>query len=56
VLGIREILVRIGIRTSDDPTPDSIPFFSEFKDAKKFLFIFFSYNLPPDTLSSVLKT
>ena len=26
-----------------DPTPDPTPFFSDFKDAKKY---FFSYNLP----------
>ncbi len=39
-----------------DPTPDPTPFFSDYKDAKKiFLFIFFSYNLPAGTLSSVLK-
>ncbi len=31
-----------------DPDPD-------FKDAKTFFFIFFSYNLPADTLSPVLK-
>jgi hypothetical protein len=36
-----------------DPTPDPTPFFSDFKDAKKF--IFFSYNLPAGTLSSALK-
>ncbi len=36
-----------------DPTPDPTPFFSDFKDANFFLHIFF--NLPADTLSSVLK-
>jgi hypothetical protein len=35
-----------------NPTPDPTPLFSDFKDAKK---IFFSYNLPAGTLSSVLK-
>jgi hypothetical protein len=40
-----------------DPTPDPTPFFSDFKDAKKniFLFIFFAYYLPAGTLSSALK-
>jgi hypothetical protein len=50
VLGIRDILVRIRIRTSDYPTR----FFSDFKDAKKLIvFVFFSFILPADTLSSV---
>jgi hypothetical protein len=36
--------------------PDPTPFFSDFKDAKKCCFFcIFSYNLPADTLSSVLK-
>jgi hypothetical protein len=40
-----------------DPTPDPTPFFSDFTDAKKlfFILIFFSYNLPAGTLSSILK-
>jgi hypothetical protein len=39
-----------------DPTPDPTPFFSDFEDEKKYFFpIFFSYNLPADTLSSFLK-
>jgi hypothetical protein len=40
-----------------DPTSDTTPFFSDFKDAKEiiFFFIFFSYNLPTGTLSSFLK-
>jgi hypothetical protein len=39
-----------------DPTPDTTPFLIDLKDAKKnFLFLFFSYNLPTGTLSSVLK-
>jgi hypothetical protein len=39
-----------------DPTPDPTPFFSDFKDAKDYFFpIFFYYNLPTGTLSSVLK-
>jgi hypothetical protein len=38
-----------------DPNPDPTPFFSNFKNPKKFIFIFFSYNLPAGTLSSVLK-
>jgi hypothetical protein len=39
-----------------DPTPDPTPFFSDFKDAKKIFFpIFFSYNLPTGTATSVLK-
>jgi hypothetical protein len=31
-----------------DPTPDSSPFFSDFKDAKKIIFFLhiFSYNFP----------
>jgi hypothetical protein len=48
VLGIRDILVRIGIRvpgcvplTNMNLDPDPTPFFSDFKDAKK-KFIFFS--------------
>jgi hypothetical protein len=36
-----------------DPTSDPTPFFSDFKDAK--IFLFFSYKLPAGTLSSVLK-
>jgi hypothetical protein len=39
-------------------TPDPNPFFSDLKDAKKkllFFQFFFSYNLPADTMSSVLK-
>jgi hypothetical protein len=37
-------------------TPDPTPFFSYFKDAKKYFFpYFFSYNLPTGTLFSVLK-
>jgi hypothetical protein len=40
-----------------DPTPDPTPFVSDFKDAKKVIFlILFSYNLPKGTLSSVLRT
>ncbi len=35
--------------------PNPTPFFCDFKDAKKFFSIFFSYNLPAGTLSSVLK-
>ncbi len=50
VLGNRDTLVRVRIRTSDypvmdpdsDPTPDPTPFFCDFKDAKK---LFFSYFL-----------
>ncbi len=40
-----------------DPTLDPTSFFSDFKDANKLMFfsIFFSYNLPAGTLSSVLK-
>jgi hypothetical protein len=39
-----------------DPTPDPTPFFSELKDEKKIIFfIFFSYDLPAGTLSSVSK-
>ncbi len=38
-----------------DPTPDPTALFWEFKDAKKMFPIFFSYNLPTGTLSSVLK-
>ncbi len=39
-----------------DPDTDPTPFFNDFRDAKKkILFIFFSYNLPASTLSSVLK-
>ncbi len=45
-----DILVRIRILWPTDPGP--IPFFSDVKDAKKFIF---SYNLPAGTLSSVLK-
>jgi hypothetical protein len=37
-----------------DPTPDPTTFFSDFKDEKKNS-IFFSFNLPAGTLSSVLK-
>jgi hypothetical protein len=38
-----------------DPVPDPTPFFSNFVDAKKKKnFIFFSYNLPAGTISSVL--
>ncbi len=67
VLGIRDILVRIRIRwyvpltngyctdPALDPTPDPTSFFSDFKDAKKFSFHIFFYNLPAGTLSSVLK-
>jgi hypothetical protein len=36
-----------------DPTPNPTPFFSDFKDAKKIFFIFFAFNLPAGTLSSV---
>jgi hypothetical protein len=39
-----------------DPAPNSTPdpttFFSDFLDAKKKIFIFFSYNLPTGTSSS----
>ncbi len=42
------------LRSDPDPTPDPTPFFSDFKDAKKLFFKFFSYNLPVGTLSSVL--
>jgi hypothetical protein len=38
-----------------DPTSNPTPFFSDFKGAKNLFFIFFSYNLPAGTLSSVLK-
>ncbi len=39
-----------------DPTPDPTPFFSNRKDENQKIFpIFFSYNLPVGTLSSVLK-
>jgi hypothetical protein len=38
-----------------DTTPDPNPFFSDFKDAEKLFFIFFSYNLLAGTLPSVLK-
>ncbi len=38
-----------------DPTPDPTPFLCDFKNAKKNLFIFFSYNLTGGTLTSVLK-
>jgi hypothetical protein len=34
---------------------DPTPFFRAFKDAKKKNVIFYSYNLPAGTLSSVLK-
>jgi hypothetical protein len=37
-----------------DPTLDPTPFFSDLKDAK-FLYIFFSYNLPAGTFSSIIK-
>jgi hypothetical protein len=37
------------------PTPDPTPFFNDFKDTKKNVFLFFSYNLPTGTSSSVLK-
>ncbi len=58
VLRIRDILVRVRINgsnplTDPDLTPDSTSFFSDLKDVKKL--IFFSYNLPAGTLSSVLK-
>jgi E3 ubiquitin-protein ligase DOA10 len=33
-----------------NPTPDPTPFFSDFKNAKKYI-IFFSYNLPVGTFS-----
>jgi hypothetical protein len=36
-----------------DPTPDPTPFFSDFKEAKEVIFSYF--NLPPGTVSSVLK-
>ncbi len=37
--------------------PDPTPFFNDLRDAKKlnYFHIFFSYNLPTGTLSSVLK-
>jgi hypothetical protein len=39
-----------------DATPDPTLFFSDFQDAKKFIFfLFFTNNLPAGTLSSVLK-
>jgi hypothetical protein len=40
-----------------DPDPDPTPFSSDFKDATKkiFFFIFFCFNLPAGTSSSVLK-
>jgi hypothetical protein len=39
-----------------DPTPDPTPFFNDFKDVNKIVFfLFFSYNLPTGTSSSVLK-
>jgi hypothetical protein len=38
-----------------DPTPDSTPFFIELKEAKKYFFPFFSYNLPTGTSYSVKK-
>jgi hypothetical protein len=53
---ILDILVRIRIRGSgpvinrSGSTPDPTPFFSEFKDAKKF-----SFYLHAGTFSSVLK-
>jgi hypothetical protein len=38
------------------PTPDPTPFFIDFKDAKKlFVSIFFSFNFPTGTSSSVKK-
>ncbi len=54
-------LTFLGVKTSVgdpwhfgvDPDPDPTPFFSDFKDAKKKNFKFFSYNLPLGTLSSV---
>ncbi len=64
MLGIRDVLVRIRIRgfaplpngSGSEPTPDPTSFFSDFKDGKKlFCLIFFPYNLPAGTLSSVLK-
>jgi hypothetical protein len=37
-----------------DPTPDPTPFFIDFKDAKKIIFlILFSHNLPTGTSFSV---
>jgi hypothetical protein len=36
-----------------DPTPDPTPVFMDFKDTKKYFFIFFCYNLPTGTSSSV---
>ncbi len=48
MLGIRDTLVRIRIRTSlmdPDPTADPAPFFIDFKDGKKILF--FSYGMGP---------
>jgi hypothetical protein len=44
------------VQIDPDSTPDPTPFFSDFKDAKNYFFhIFFSYNLPTGTLSSVLE-
>jgi hypothetical protein len=34
--------------------PDPTPFFSDFKDAKKYFISIFSYNLPAGILSSVI--
>jgi hypothetical protein len=57
VLGIRDIFGADPVLDPEpDPTPDPIPFFSNFKDAQKKNFpIFFSYDLPEGTLSSVLE-
>ncbi len=46
MLGVRDIMVRIRTLTNGsvpdpDPTPDTTPFFSDFKDAKTI--IIFSY-------------
>jgi len=38
-----------------DPTPNTISFFSDFKETKKNVLHIFSYNLPAGTLSSVIK-
>ncbi len=41
--------------SDSDPTPAPIPFFIDFKDAKKKISKFFSSNLPTEISSSVQK-
>jgi hypothetical protein len=60
VLGIRDILVRIRrmvlLTNGSGSGSDLFLQLPYFKDSKKIIFfIFFSYNLPADSLSSVLK-